>query len=103
MRFISQVVIIAVAVGLTLVASSCGRTQTQSLPPGVSEREWVPLSDSAGVVLAERTGTNFYHSPSDDSFAGMPRLSGTLMVRRNETWAVVGMASDLPTGLVPLH
>ena len=99
MRSVLAVMLVAVV----LLVSSCGQTQAPSRPPGVSEAEWIPLSDAVGIVLADRGASSLYRTPRYEPFADMPRLTGTLMVQRNDTWIVVAMASDLSAGVVPLH
>lgn len=91
--------VIAVAVVLVSVTSNLGRAQTQSRPIGVSEEDWVPISDTAGVILGDVVS----YSSRSGSPTGLSRLSGTLVVLRNDSWIIVETAADLTPRLLPLH
>jgi hypothetical protein len=102
MKSTLPVVVVAVVV-LAVVVSTYGLAQTQSRPPGVSAQDWVAISDTAGVVLGDPVARNSYQSAGGQSFAGMARFAGTLMVLRNDAWVVVQMAPDSTPRLQPLH
>ena len=90
-----------VAAACLIIAASAAQSATDR-PPGVDERSWVPISDTAGIVLTDMATT-----PSSGAFEvrgrdGKPMLpgalqrTGILMVKSGSTWVRVDLQLPPP-------
>lgn len=79
--------VVGIIVIVGVLFSTRAQSQGGDRPPGVSAGSWAPISDTAGVVITERT--------SDGSSAPFQlgqvisqtwKGSGVLMVRHNGGW-----------------
>ena len=75
-NFIASVVLVTAAFGL----SSAVGADAPNRPPGVSAMDWVPISDSAGIVLLHIARPQLNRTPLD--LVAAPRAEGYLMVKR---------------------
>ena len=92
---------ISLSVVLLFMLANVVATRAQSgaaaPPPGVSAESWVPISDTAGIVLESDL------TPAVSGSFGGPlgpppmRATGTLMVRHNGRWLILeSLGDDVP-------
>ena len=88
-----------------LIVAAAAAQSNADRPPGVDENSWIPISDTAGIVLTSAAGmpagTRLRQS---DVEAIVPLRSGTgiLMVKHAGTWMRVELELPQPR-LQPLH
>lgn len=87
-----------VAAACLIVASSAAQSGGDR-PPGVDENSWVPISDTAGIVLTNVAGVPAaFWDPNEKAALG----SGILMVKRAGAWMRVDLEFPQPR-VQPLH
>jgi hypothetical protein len=81
-----------------IVASSAAQSAADR-PPGVDENSWVPLSESAGIVLTNLTGmpaTVRLRGAEVDAVTALRAGTGILMVRHGGGWIRVDLELPQP-------
>ena len=94
---------VACLVLLGTFVSSLAQPAGASPPPGVLADAWVPISESAGIVLVGEPDLNAFNR-----FNGRPdipgeRSAGILMAQHNGQWITFGTLGDTSAQIVPLH
>jgi hypothetical protein len=88
---------------LSVMLSTNARSQDTDRPPGVSEANWIPISETAGVVITEdrAVGDSAYLNRQ----LGFPaqRRTGILVVRHNGTWIAFEALGDTSPRVLPLR
>jgi hypothetical protein len=84
---------ILVTAACLIVAASAAQSGA-NLPPGADGNNWVPISDSAGILL---TNVPALRLQGFDVETIVPMQStGTLMVKRGRTWVRVDLELPQP-------
>lgn len=72
---------------LAVLLSVCSYTSLSAdppdRPPGVAEKNWVPVNDRLGIVLAEPTGPVTF---SRDALLLRPPIGGYFMLKGSDGW-----------------
>ena len=91
-------------VAACFVAISCVRAEAPppDRPPGVDEASWVPISDTAGIVVTAGTGIPRFRLLRDGEVEAVPRAlrqgTGILMVKIGGAWTRIDL--ELPAARV---
>jgi hypothetical protein len=101
---VSQWILVAAA---CVVVASCVRAEAPpdrlpDRPPGVDESSWVPISDTAGIVVTTVTGNPVIRLRGAEAEAVVPqsiqRGTGILMVKLGGAWTRIDL--QLPAARV---
>lgn len=92
-----KVLLLSMVGALILVALSEAQSPSD-LPPGVSQENWIALSDSAGIVVVELAfprGLIFDSSPGGT--LPLPTTMGVLLVKHGDLWTKVDLVPPEPS------
>jgi hypothetical protein len=98
---------ILVTAACLIVAASAAQTDAD-LPPGADGNNWIPISDSAGILLTNATGMpnvipDAIRRQGFDVLTLVPmRSTGTLMVKHGGIWTRVDLELPQPR-VLPLN
>lgn len=87
---------IVVAAACLIVASSAAQSRADR-PPGVAENAWVPISDTAGIVLTNIGGMPAAMWLRGAEVEALRAGTGILMVKRAGAWMRVDLELPKPS------
>lgn len=92
------------AVMLLMACASAGGQYAAARPAGVDEAHWIPLSESAGIVIVGvESGARGQRVPLDgDVIVPGTSVTGILMARQDDAWVRVKLQPE-EMRIIPSH